>query len=173
MSSQRGISLVELVVACAIGVILLTVTLVYASPWIGRESMRSVANDVASYMQLARIQAVSRNRDCRFVVNTSTGMLEIWDSLGTSSTSDDQKLSQRSIPESVTFDRPDAGDVVTLDPAGGPGAYQVTLAPDGTAPSGTGAVYLAGGEAFGSVEIQAAGAVQIAYWNGGAWHAGF
>ncbi len=173
MSSQRGISLIELVVACAIGVLMLIVTLVYAAPWIGRESMRSVANDVASYMQLARIQAVSRNRECRFVVDTSAGTLEVWDSLGTSSTTDDQKLSERSIPSTVIFDRPDSGSVVTLGPTSVAGAYQVILASDGTAPSGTGAVYIAGGEAFGSVEIQAAGAVQIAYWGGSAWHQGF
>jgi prepilin-type N-terminal cleavage/methylation domain-containing protein len=173
MRSQRGMSLIELVVVVAIGCLAVAVTVICSAPWVARESMRSAANDVHSFMQLAKIEAASRNRDARFVVDTQNRTLEVWDSLGTDSDGDDVRLHVASLPTTVIFDRPDVGDPVTLDHISGTKRYEAVFTSDGIVSDGVGAVFLYGGEKFGSVELYAAGGTEIKYWNGTGWRSGF
>ena len=51
-----------------------------------RETMRSAVHDTGSFLQLAKMEAVSRNRPCRFAVDTAAGTLAVWDMVGTPST---------------------------------------------------------------------------------------
>jgi len=171
MRDQSGITLSELLVVMAIAAVAVTVTLVYSSPWLARESVRSSANDVASFMQLARIEAVSRNTDCRFVVDTGSRVLEVRDSMGTGSVTDDQLLFQRRLPSGVAFSRPDGGATVTLEQLPSTTIYQAVFASDGIVSSGAGGVFFQGGNRWASVQVQAAGATEINYWDGQAWKA--
>jgi prepilin-type N-terminal cleavage/methylation domain-containing protein len=172
MRNQRGVTLIELVVVAAIASLVVTIIAMYSAPWIARESMRSAVNNVASFLQLAKIEAVSRNRDCRFVVDTSDGSLEVWDSMGSDDLSDDVRLHTGSVPTSVRFQRPDTGGVVTLQPIGGTPRFQTRFASDGLVPAGVGAVFLEGGEGFGKVEVHAAGGVEVHFWKRSAWRTG-
>jgi Tfp pilus assembly protein FimT len=166
-------SLIELIVVVALASIAVAIAVAYSTPWIARESMRSAANDVQSFLQLAKIEAVSRNHDCRFVVDTASGALEVWDSMGTPDISDDVRLHTGALPTSVSIERPDTGSPVTLEQVGGSPSYQTMFASDGLVSAGVGGVFLHGGDGFGRVEVRAAGGVEIQHWNGTGWHAGF
>jgi len=169
---QRGVTVFELLIVVAIVSVAVTVTVVYSTPWMVRESMRGAANHVSSFMQLTKIEAVSRNRDCRFLIDVSKAEIEIWDSLGSDDVSDDVRLHRSSIPSHVSFARPDSGDVITLDPVAPSVSYQTVFTSDGLVSDGVGGVYLHGGETFGSILVHAAGGVEIRYWNGTAWREG-
>lgn len=173
MRDQRGVTALELVVVVTILSVTVTFTAIHSMPWMARESMRSAANEIVSFMQLAKIEAASRNRQCRFVIDTSNGALEIWDSMGTDDVADDSRLHVGSLPSSVNFQRPDAGDTVTLDEIDGTTRYQAVFRSDGIVALGAGVVFLHGGEKFGNVQAHAAGGTEIQYWNGSAWHAGY
>ena len=173
MRSQKGMTLLELVIVLALALVAIAMTAALSGPWIARESMRGAVGNVNSYFQLAKIEAVSRNRPCRFVADTSAGTLEVWDTMGTPLLSDDTELYSADLPSTVSFDRPDAGAVVTLFQLGGSDRYHTVFNSDGVAAIGTGAVFLHGGDGFGSVRVHAAGGVDVAYWNGSAWRMGY
>ena len=172
MRDQRGLTLIELIVVVAVVSVMVGITVAYSLPWLAKETMRSGANDVQSFMQLAKIEAVSRNRECRFVVDASSGTLEVWDSLGTGDDSDDVRLHLSSLPTSIAFERPDFGDVITLEQIDSSLRFQSVFGSDGVISSGDGAVFLRGGEGFGNVEVYAAGGIEMHYWNGSTWRAG-
>jgi Tfp pilus assembly protein FimT len=162
-------TLIETLIVVSVAALVLVATAAYSIPWIAKESMRSAVYDVQTYLQLARIEAVSRNRDCRFVVNTSNRTLQILDGNGTSTTSDDTELYLRSLPDSVTFARPDAGAAVTLAQIGGGSSYEVVFTADGTVSAGTGEAVLFGGQLYGRIRVFGAGGTQVEHWDGTGW----
>ena len=168
MRRQAGVTMVELLMVVVFAAIIVVITLYASTSFIGRSSMRGATTEMVSFLQLARIEAVSRNRDCRFVVDTASRALEIWDSMGTMSTADDVRIHAATVPSVVNFGRPDVGATVTLDPIG-TSDFQTIVASDGTVSVGVGSVFLAGAESYGCIDVQAAGGVQILYWNGSAW----
>lgn len=172
MNTQRGMTLVETMLVVSAAALMLVATAAYSIPWLARESMRGAVYDVQTYLQLARIEAVSRNRECRMVLNTTGRTLQVFDGNATVSTSDDTQLYTRSLPSSVTFARPDMGLPLTLSQIGTTGSYQVVFDSDGTVTTGTGDVYLFGGNRFGKISIFAAGGTQVERWNGVSWEVG-
>ena len=171
MNTQRGMTLVETMLVVSAAALLVVATAAYSIPWLARESMRSAVYDVQTYLQLTRIEAVSRNHECRLVLNTTRRTLQIFDSNATVSTTDDSRLYTRSLPSSVTFARPDMGLPLTLSQIG-TSTYQVVFDSDGTVTSGTGDVYLFGGDRFGRISVFAAGGTQVERWNGVSWEIG-
>lgn len=169
MRDERGVTTLELLVVVTILAVGVTFTAIHSMPWMARESMRSAANTMVSFMQLTKMEAASRNRDCRFVVDTVNATLEIWDSMGTAPDTDDVRLHVESLPSSVNFQRPDPGAVVTLDEIVAAQVYQAVFGSDGIVALGAGAVFIHGGEDFGSVQLHAAGGTEIEYWNGSGW----
>lgn len=172
MRDESGMTLPELVTGVAIASLVLTTAIVFAVPMIARETMRSAVHDTSSFLQLAKMEAASRNRSCRFTVSTSTGTLEVWDMSGTVSPVDDTRLHLGRIPNAVAFQRPDLGSAVTLAPLGLAGTYAVVFTPAGIVSAGTGDVFYHGGGAFGRVSVHSAGGVELAYWNGSRWNVG-
>jgi hypothetical protein len=152
--------------------LVLVTTAAYSVPWIAREKMRSAIYDVQTYMQLARIEAVSRNQDCRMVVDTGSHKLWVLDSAGTSTLVDDIPLYERELPESVSFARPGGGAAVTLAQIGGGDSYQTVFKSDGTVDAGVGDVVIFGGEQYGRISVFGAGSTQVEKWNNGSWHVG-
>jgi Tfp pilus assembly protein FimT len=165
-------TLIELVIVVAAAALVLVATMAYAIPWMAKESMRSAVYDVQTYLQLARIEAISRNRDCRFVVDTSTGGLSVFDSNGTADPLDDTELYSNRLPENVVFTRPEGGSAVTLSQIDGGPSYEAVFTSDGTVTAGTGEVVLHGGEMFGRVQIFGAGGIQVDRWDGSQWAVG-
>lgn len=173
MRRDSGMTIVELLVVTAIGAMVLMTAVVHSMSWMATETTRSLAYDVAGLMQQARIEAVSRNRDCRFVLDTSSGMLAVWDSRGTDDHSDDELVHSRGVSDAVAFDRPDVGSPVTLELIGATTSYQTTFSSDGVVSAGAGGVYLHGGDGFGNVTVYAAGGVEVQRWDGTGWQVGF
>jgi len=169
MRSQRGVTLIELIVVLAIASVVVAVTVVYSTALLGRESMHGAASDTYAFFQLTRMESVKRNQICRLVVDTVDGELGVWDSTGTPSTSDDVLLHSTLLPDAVSFARPDVGAAVTLEATAETGVYQTVFSSDGMVASGAGAVFLHGGNGFRAVSVYAAGASEVAKWNGSGW----
>jgi len=163
-------TLIELVIVVSLASVTLLATATYALPWIARERARSAVYDVQSYLQLTRIEAVSRNRDCRFVLDTSTRSLQVFDGNGTSATkADDVLLYETTLPTQVQFARPDTGNAVTLSQIGTTSAYETVFTSDGIVSDGTGEVALYGGEEYNRVMVFGAGGVSVDRWAGSGW----
>ena len=171
MFRQKGMTLVETLLVVSAAALVLAATAAYSLPWIARENMRSAVYDVQTYVQLARIEAVSRNRDCRMVVETSARTLQVFDSNGTAAKNDDTELYSRTLPSSVTFARPDVGSPVTFALISGD-RYDVTFTSDGTVSSGTGEAVIFGGQRFARISVFAAGGTRVEKWNGNGWEIG-
>jgi Tfp pilus assembly protein FimT len=156
----------------SVAALLLVAVAAYSLPWMQKEAMRSAVYDVQTHIQLAKIEAVSRNRECRFVIDTANRTVEVFDGNGTSgTTADDILLYDSTLPENVNFTDPQAGSAVTLDDLGS-GVFQVVFTSDGIVSVGAGAVMLHGGQSFGRISVFAAGGVQVDRWNGSSWYAG-
>ena len=104
MRNEVGMTLVELLVVLGLALGIAAMTVAYSMPWMVRESVRSAAFDVNGMLQLAKVEAVSRNRPSRFVVDTVAGELQVWDGLGSDTISDDVLLMER--PRSSTLPPP-------------------------------------------------------------------
>lgn len=172
MCRQRGMTLIEMMIVVAFASLILVAVAAYTVPWLAREGMRSAVYDVQTFMQLARIEAVSRNHACRFVINTDNGRVRVFDTNGTNPTGDDVMLYERTLPSSVSFARPDAGAPVTLSQIGASDEYQTVFTSDGIVALGPGEVVLLGGQRYGRVSVFGAGGIQVERWNGSTWHVG-
>lgn len=168
MHRQSGVTLTELVVLFAVAALIVVSTVTLSVPWLAREGLRSATHEIQSTLQLGRIEAVNRNRACRLLVDTSNGQLQILDSMGTDTTADDERLHVSSIPQSVSFARPDSGAAVTFTNLGG-SLHEVEFDPDGTVGSGNGEVVLFGGGMYHRVTLYVAGGIQIEQWTGSGW----
>lgn len=71
MSSQKGVTLIELVVALAIGAFVLGKAMLGAQDMILNSQIRAVADDIRDGIQLARTEAVHRNSIVRFQLTNS------------------------------------------------------------------------------------------------------
>jgi len=162
-------TLFELVFVLLLASIALVATTTYTLPWIARERSRSAVYDVQSYLQLTRIEAVSRNRECRFVVDTDSRILKVYDSNATSSTGDDRLLYETTLPSQVQFARPDSGAAVTLSQIGSSSQYETVFSSDGIVTEGTGEVAVFGGNEYNRVLVYAAGGVTVDRWSGSNW----
>jgi prepilin-type N-terminal cleavage/methylation domain-containing protein len=171
MHKEQGVTLVELLAVVAVLSVSLVVTISYSLPWMGKQTMRSTVHEVYGFVQLTRMEAVKRNHDCRFVLDTSSGALQVWDTNGTSNSADDDLLHDHTIPVSVEFARPNSGSVVSLQQVS-TSQYQTVFGSEGTVSSGAGDVHLHGSESFGRLSVHAAGGAEISYWNGSAWQVG-
>jgi hypothetical protein len=127
-----------------------------------RERARAAVYDVQSYMQLTKIEAVSRNHDCRFVLNTATRTIQVIDTNGTSANlGDDFVLHETTLPERVNFVQPGGGSPVTLKQIGTSSSYETVFTADGIVSEGTGSVTLFAGQEFSRVTVLGAGGVEV------------
>ena len=171
--SQGGFTLVELLSVLAIATVLLALTMLVAQPMIGNESGRGAVYELQTLAQLARMEAVARNRECRLLLCPTSRELLVTDTRGTTADpTDDEVLHGTVLPEAVTFERPDAGSAVTWASIGGtPEWFQVRFGSDGTVEAGEGDVIVHGGERYGKVAVFVSGGTQVTTWTTGGWKA--
>ena len=120
---------------------------------------------------LARVEALSRNHACAFLVDLDAREISVVDTNGTVTDTDDVVLQARRLPTTVSVARPDGGSAITFESIGG-SLYRVQFDADGHVTSGTGELVLYGGEHYGRVIIYSAGGVRHQRWNGSSWIAG-
>ena len=171
MNRQKGITLVELLIVVAVISLGLLAVGTYTVPWAAREGLRSAVFDMQTYMQLARIEAVSRNRDCRFVIDGTGHSIGVFDSAGTTAVGDDILLYETDLPETVSFARPDSGSAITLTNVSGK-VFHTVFGSDGIVSSGTGQASLLGGSKYERLQVFGAGGIRIQKWNGTKWVTG-
>ena len=171
MRSQTGIGMVELVVVLAVGLMLMTAAVTFSLPWNSREKMRGAVYTVQNHLQQTLIQAVTRNRACRFILEAGIGRIRVVDLNDPGNTTDDVTLLTTTLPETVTFEDPEGGAAITFTLVSGT-TYQVTFASDGSVSDGAGVVILAGGERFNRLTLFGAGGLRVDTWNGSSWQAG-
>ena len=170
MGRQEGFTLLELLIVLVVAGLILAGGALFAVSAIASETTRSTLRDAGSLLQLARIEAVKRNHECRFVVDPSARTMSVVDTNGTSTGTDDVVLRVRPIPQIVALARPDAGSPITFSPSGA--TYVVDFDQDGYVNEGSGEMVLFGGTRYDRLIVYAAGGVQVAKWSGSAWYAG-
>ncbi len=171
MRSEHGMSLAEVTVVMVLVAVITTAVATYSIPWLGREEMRGAVYTVQEYLQLARVQAVSRNRDCRFLIDSSSRQVSVTDLNDPADATDDLSLHSATLSSRVTFARPDPGPAVTLASVSG-SLYQATFSSDGSVTAGAGLIALQGGDASYRINLYGAGGVRVERWDGSSWVAG-
>jgi Tfp pilus assembly protein FimT len=167
-ASARGLTMPELLVVFAICSVLLAVTTSYAIGWLGRVEGRAAAFTAESFLQRARMEAVSRNRDCQFTVDTATKHMRVIDLMDPANATDDLILADVTLSSKVDFARPDFGSAVTLTLISGT-TYGATFSSDGSLSSGTGLVALKAGDGYLRVSLYGAGGAAVEQWDGVNW----
>ena len=171
--SEGGFTLLELVSVVAIAAVLAGLAMLIARPLIGKESGRGATYELQTMAQLARMEAVARNNECRLLLCPDLREVRVIDTRGTTSDpSDDEVLHGTVLPDSVSFERPDAGSAVGWDSIGGsPEWFQVRFTSDGTVAAGEGDVVVHGGDRYGKVAVFTSGASQVTTWSASGWKA--
>jgi prepilin-type N-terminal cleavage/methylation domain-containing protein len=113
--AERGYTLSEVLVVLAIAALLLTVSFSQAIGWIGNAECRGAVYSVQSFLQRARMEAVSRNRAC----HVHAGHRDAEDACPRSrrrrrATRMTSSMSDTTLPSKIGFARPDSGAAVTL-----------------------------------------------------------
>lgn len=70
---QRGMSLIELMIGLALAALLLTLGLPSFTTAIRNREIRTAADAIQNGLQLARVEAVRRNRTVKFTLQSATG----------------------------------------------------------------------------------------------------
>jgi hypothetical protein len=173
IGNETGRTVFETAAIVALGMVVFAVALTYAAPILLLETARDSARDLQSQALLARTEAVTRDRDCRFMVNTRRRAAFVMDTLGTASTADDQLLHRMSLSSRVEFESPQGDEPVTLERVGGEESpwYHATFAADGTLRAGAGILVLHGTEGYSKMIVDERGGLRTEYWDGKSWRA--
>jgi Tfp pilus assembly protein FimT len=115
MTDNQHYSLPELLAVISAICLLLLATSAYYLPTLSTGSLESSVHDLHVAVQLARIEAVSRNRECRIEIDSNHHSVKIYDSLGTTGTADDQLLHQLDLPSSIQLTHPDSSVTFTAE----------------------------------------------------------
>ncbi len=168
MNRQSGISVNELLIVVAVACLSLLATVTYTVPRVAREGLHNAVVDVHTYMHLARVEAIGRERTCRFVVNAAEHRIEVMDTAGTVSPGDDILLYELELSHNVSFRRPDTGAAITLNRAASE-TFQALFTSDGIVTLGAGEVVMLGGSDYERVQLADTGEIRIQRWNGTDW----
>lgn len=125
---QRGLGLGELLLITAtasLAVAAATAQLLPDSQT--RPSVRGAAQTVGAYLQLARVEAVSRDHPCLLRLEPDRGRLVVLDTRGTATPADDEALHGGSLPDGVRFAALEGGTEVEFRPDGSASPAAITL----------------------------------------------
>jgi Tfp pilus assembly protein FimT len=168
---QLGMTLIETLAIVAIVSVMVATTGFYARNWIRAERQRGAVYQLFVQKSRARVEAVDRNRPCRFLLDTQSRTLRVIDLNNVAITSDDEEISSVTLEHGVGFGRPDGGSAITLDALPG-SQYEAVFAQDGSLASSVGTVGLESGGKYHRVSVYAGGGVEIERWNGSSWSEG-
>ena len=163
-NKERGMTLIETMVVMAMSAAVVVSAATLSVPWLARENMRSAISEIQSTMQMARVEAVKRNWDCRMEISTENRTLKVYDQKGTTGTTDDELLYTVQLPETIHFTTPDDDDAVTLE-VKDKSTFQVVFNSAGTVESGQGEIVMYGGGEYKKVSLYGAGGMDVAKWN--------
>jgi hypothetical protein len=117
------------------------------------------------------MQAVSRGRSCRFLVDTASRKLQVIDLNDPANATDDITIASTTLPSRITFSHPTGAAAATLESHSGTW-YRATFGADGSVAAGAGSVFIKGGDRFDRVTVYGAGGTRVERWSGAAWQVG-
>jgi Tfp pilus assembly protein FimT len=161
-------ALSEVVISTAVAGMVAATVAAGSVPLVARERLQAATHELQSTLNISRMEAISRNRPARFVLDAGSRSLETWDTMGTSTTADDELIRRVSIPGSVSLARPDKSEAVTLTDDGN-NKFEVTFATDGSVAGTGGDVGLAGGGKYTMISLHGTGSSRAAKWADGQW----
>ena len=171
LANERGASIVEIMIVVLLASFVVLITAQFTQKWIQRESMRSASFLLQTHMQLARTEAITRNRACRFQIDDTTREITVWDLNDPGINSDDILITEIDFPEGVDFALPVSGSAITLNNISG-NLYEATFDSNGVVTSGSGYIAIAAGDAYRRVSIYVAGGVGMERWQASSWEMG-
>jgi len=155
-AAQRGVGLGEsliLVAVAALAVVAATARVLPGATT--NETVRGAAQRVHTQFQLARVEAVSRDRPCRVAVAPDDRIVRVMDTLGTPAPGDDRILHETVLP----------GTVSLATTKGGNGDLEFRS--DGS--SDGGGIELFDGVARQRVSADPSAHLRIERWDGSRW----
>ena len=168
---QRGVTLVESLILLALTSVVVGMSITYSSGLLARESLRSAAYSVYAQLKDARMEAMSRNRSCRFLVDTDSRTVQVIDLHDPGNGGDDEILTSLTLPSGIDFAQPNANPAVTLNPIGS-NVYEAVFSSTGVVTAGSGDVVLKMQEQYRRVSLFVAGGLRISKWSGSTWEDG-
>ena len=170
-AGERGASLPEsLLILLFLSLCVLAVGN-YSLGWLNAEDVRSAVGQTQRLVQQARIEAIARNRACRFILDTAARRVQVVDLNDPTDATDDITLSDVALSSKVSFGDPSGNPAVTLASLGG-GRYQATFASDGTVSAGIGVMSFQAKTGYRRLSLFGAGGNKLENWNGSAWQVG-
>ena len=152
----RGITLPELMVAVAcVSLVLLAA----GARLLSQQAVEPVEllDKLHTMLQLARLEAVSRDVVCRLEVDQRASHVAVWDSLGTPDRRDDLLLYRVRVPEEARLLWVRADEEPVPLPK-----FEILFDPAGRVLEGAGEVLVLGTPRSGSVEVRADGELVVA-----------
>ena len=166
-------TMLEMIFVIALMAVLIAIALGGSLASLQRGRAQSAIHEIQSMAQLARMEAVSRNRECVLLLSPDTRQVIAADGQDTPSTTDDLILREARLPSSVAFARPDSGSSISWESLGGsPAWYRLRFASDGTVAAGDGDIFLKGDEHYERLSVFISGGTRISTWKEGGWQQG-
>jgi hypothetical protein len=158
LARSRGLGVGETLLLAALAAAAVTAGTARLVPGAGtRETARGAAASLHTFFQLARVEAIARDRPVRLALDPSERQVSVLDTLGTRVPDDDLELHRAVLPAGIALSAPD----------GEHGAALVEFRPDGTADAA--AVPLNDGAVFQRVAVDGASRIRVEEWDGAAW----
>ncbi|MFQ5766853.1 MAG: GspH/FimT family pseudopilin, partial [Acidobacteriota bacterium] len=168
---ERGMTLIETLIVLAVSSLLAGMTVSFSINWLAKERLRAGSYQVFSQLNQARLQAVKRNRSCRFTVDTATRVLNVIDLQDPADPADDVEISREVLHPYLGFQMPDGTAPVTLNPLSGT-RFEATFSSSGVVTSGAGNIALGADGQFRQVSLFVAGGMRLRRWDGTEWAVG-
>ncbi|MBL8318640.1 MAG: GspH/FimT family pseudopilin, partial [Burkholderiaceae bacterium] len=137
--TQRGFTVIEVIIAVTIAGLLLAAALPSAGTWIRNTRIRTAAESISNGLQQARAEAVRRNQPVGFyLVSDAAGATELTDTCALSATSSGWVVSPASPAAKCTTDR---DTFIALRPQGDTSAGLSVDAKDSASTAATAVVF--------------------------------
>lgn len=136
-----GMSPPELLIFVAAASLALCATAVRLLPLSGASTDLPAVDSVHVLLQLARVEAASRDVPCRFVFEPGSQMLRVFDTLGTDQRQDDRLLYKTRLAGHVALSRMERWHPLPSEFAQHP--FEVIFQPSGRVSSGAGKILIA------------------------------
>ncbi len=161
----------ELLIVAALLALTVLLAGMYSLSYLNAEEARSAVYQTQMLLGLARTEAVTRNRACRFEIEGSERRIRVWDLNDPSVATDDIRLADVQISPKVVFQDPEGNTPITLQSLSGQ-LYGATFGADGSVSAGAGVVTLRAMDRFERVSLFGAGGTKVERWSGTGWQAG-
>jgi hypothetical protein len=158
----------EALVVLGISATALLVALPHSLRWLSALESSGAVYQTQMLLQLARMEAVSRNRACRYEISTLTRRVTVYDLNDPADASDDVAIASERVPSRIGFGDPQGHPAITLESLGG-GRYGATFASDGSVSAGIGRIEFEAKGDFRRVSLLGAGGTRAERWNGTLW----